>query len=360
MLTVSPPAIKRALALDLEEEEQRGISRIVAQIHWLLVSLVLIYLVFGEKIANGTVHGALTAGLFFYVAFVMVCRYTRFSQSESSWKIAIESWAMIALITWVIGLTDSLSGPMVNSYLLPVITTALTLGKLITLAQVGLIAACYLYLGGDASAEKLHTLGFYGEFGVQLAPVLLTAYIVTLFSAEIRFGLTRAKLLAETDPLTGLPNLRGFAIATHRMFAQVVRYKRKSSVLMIDSDNLKPVNDSPGHEAGNLLLAQLAAAIRAELRKTDVPARYGGDEFIVFLSDTPLNGALVVAERIRNTMATSPLDIAGMQVGCTVSIGVAGYPEHGLTLDDIASCADRALYEAKNLGRNRVVQFTAD
>ena len=72
MLTVSPPAIKRALALDLEEEEQRGISRIVAQIHWLLVSLVLIYLVFGEKIANGTVHGALTAGLFFYVAFVMV------------------------------------------------------------------------------------------------------------------------------------------------------------------------------------------------------------------------------------------------------------------------------------------------
>ena len=267
---------------------------------------------------------------------------------------------MIAIITWVLKCASALDSPLANAYLLPVITAGLTLGVLIMLAEVGLIAACYLYLAGGASTEKLFSLAFYGEFGLQLAPVLLVAYIVTMFSTDIRSGLSRARELAETDALTGLPNMHGFAIATERLFAQVVRYKRESAILMIDSDNLKAVNDSHGHEAGNRLLKQLANAIRMELRNADVPARYGGDEFIVFMSETPLKGALVVAERIRDSIAASPLEIDGKRVGCTVSIGVAGYPEDGLTLEAVASRADRALYQAKQSGRNRVLQFKAD
>src|SRR5262252_8583646 len=104
-----------------------------------------------------------------------------------------------------------------------------------------------------------------------------------MFSADIRFGLARAKLESETDELTGLLNIRGFALAANRLFAQALRHDRASSVLMIDSDNLKGVNDSYGHDAGNRLLRHLAVAIQAELRFTDVAARYGGDEFIVLL-----------------------------------------------------------------------------
>jgi len=355
----SLPEAERASPPSLEQEELRGVSRTVAEIHWLLISLVLLYLVFGGKIANREVESAISAGVFFYAALVMGFRHAPFYKRETPWKIAIETWAMIAFITWVLEFTDALASPLVNSYLLPVITAALTLGKLTTLAEVGLIGACYLYLGGGVSTKDLLSLAFYGEFGAQLAPVLLVAYIVTMFSADIRYGLSRAKLLAETDGLTGLPNLRGFAIATERLFAQAARYNRESSILMIDSDNLKPVNDNHGHEAGNRLLKQLAKAIRAELRNTDVPARYGGDEFIVFLSETPLKGALIVAERIRDAVAGAPLEINGKQVGCTVSIGVAGYPEDGLTLDALALRADRAMYQAKQSGRNRVVQFKA-
>src|SRR3712207_5160034 len=122
---------------------------------------------------------------------------------------------------------------------------------------------------------------------------------------------------------------RSFAIAANRLFSQAVRYDRPASVLMIDSDNLKNVNDAYGHDAGNRLLRQLASAIQAELRATDVPARYGGDEFIVLLPETPPRGALDVAERIRNTIAAAPLSLDGRAIPCSVSVGVACFPEDG-------------------------------
>src|SRR5262252_6485769 len=150
-----------------------------------------------------------------------------------------------------------------------------------------------------------------------------------MFSADIRFGLACAKPESETDELTGLLNIRGFALAANRLFAQSLRHERAASVLMIDSDNLKGVNDSYGHDAGNRLLRHLAAAIQAELRFTDVAARYGGDEFIVLLPETPPKGAMEVAERIRNRVASTPLDVDTKRVVSSVSIGIASYPDDG-------------------------------
>jgi diguanylate cyclase (GGDEF)-like protein len=298
-------------------------------------------------------------GLFFYAALVMSFRYANFYRHETRWKIALETSGMIAFITWVLWHTDGLASPLINAYLLPVITSALTLGKVFTLLAVALIAACYLYLGGGVSPEEILSLRFVGSLVAQLAPVLLVGYITTMFSADIRYGLARAKLLAETDELTGLLNVRGFALAANRLFAQAARHGRAASVLMIDSDNLKGVNDSHGHAAGNQLLRQLAQAIQAELRFTDVAARYGGDEFIVLLPDTPAKGAMEVAERIRMRIANAPLPVNGTSVTASVSIGIACYPEDGGTLDALAAHADGALYSAKQDGRNRSVKFRA-
>jgi diguanylate cyclase (GGDEF)-like protein len=187
--------------------------------------------------------------------------------------------------------------------------------------------------------------------------VLLVGYITTMFSADIRYGLQHAKLLAETDELTGLFNTRGFAIAANRLFGQAQRYGRPASVLMVDCDNLKTVNDTHGHDAGSRLLRQIANAVQVELRATDVPARYGGDEFIVLLPETPPKGAGDVAERIRNAINARPLAINGQNVFASVSIGIACYPEDGRTLDALAARADRALYQAKQEGRNKVVRY---
>ena len=345
----------RAAPLSIEQEELRGVSRTVAEIHWLLIILVLLYLIFAHP--GPDVEPAISASLFFYAAFVMGFRYANFFRRETRWKIALETWAMIGVITWVVWFTGKLESPLLNAYLLAVITSSLTLGKITTLSEVALIAACYVFLGGGASVDKLGSLAFIGGLAAQLAPVLLVAYITTMFSADIRYGLAKAKLLSETDELTGLYNPRGFAIAANRLFAQTVRYDRTASVLMIDSDNLKGVNDNYGHDAGNRLLRLVASAIRAELRYTDVCARYGGDEFIVLLPETPLKGALDVAERIRGAVAGTPLDAAGgAAIVSSVSIGVASFPDHGRSLDALASRADRALYQAKQT-RNRVEHY---
>jgi diguanylate cyclase (GGDEF)-like protein len=349
------PKPVRAAPGGIEREELRGIARTVAEIHWLLVILVLLYVAFGGVGKEEEI--AITAALFFYVAFVMSFRYANFYREETRWKIAIETWGMLAFITWVLYYTGGLASPLLNTYLLPVIASALTLGKLTTLIEIGLIAACYLFLGGGVSTEQLLSLPFYGALAAQLAPVLLVAYVTTMFSADIRYGLSRAKLMAETDELTGLYNKRGFAIAANRLFAQAQRYKRPATIMMIDSDNLKPVNDTHGHEAGDRLLKVLARCVQAELRYTDVPARFGGDEFVVMLPETPIKGALDVAERIRDAIAGSPIAINGDRIACTVSIGVASYPDDGGTIDAVTARADRAMYVAKQGGRNRVERF---
>jgi diguanylate cyclase (GGDEF)-like protein len=289
----------------------------------------------------------------------MAFRYANFYKHESRWKVALETWAMVGFITWVCLYTGGLTSPLLNTYLLPVITSALTLGRITTLVEVALIAACQIYLGGSFSAYKLLSLAFLGGFAAQMAPVLLVAYIVTMFSADIRYGLGKAKLLSETDELTGLLNMRGFSIAANRLFGQALRYNRAASVLMIDSDNLKAINDSYGHEAGNRMLRQLTRLVQAELRYTDVLARYGGDEFIVLLPETPAKGALGLAGRIRDAIASMPLELDGKRVTCTVSIGLAAHPEDGNSLDAVVARADRAMYQAKQAGRNRVVQFDA-
>lgn len=348
---------KPAETLSVEQEELRGISRTVAEIEWLLLILVLLYQVFeGPRPAD---QAAISAGLFFYAAFVISFRYTNFYKPESRWKIAIESFAMVMFITWVLWYTGRLASPLLNAYLLVIITSALALGKLTTMLETALISACFVFLGDNSTAGEMLSLAYVGGLVAQLAPLLLVAYITTMFSADIRFGLNRARLLSETDELTGVYNMRGFAIIADRTFNQAVRYNRPVSVLMFDSDNLKAVNDRYGHTAGNQLLRFIAKCIEAELRHTDVLARYGGDEFVALLPEAPAAKALEVAQRIIQAVAGTPLEFEGRRIQTSVSVGLASYPEDGRNIDAIQGRADRAMYLAKEQGRNRVVKFAA-
>ena len=349
--------VKPVETLTIAQEELRGISRTVAEIEWLLLILVLVYQAFGGPAAED--QAAISAGLFFYAAFVLSFRYANFYKTESRWKIDIETLVMLLFITWALWFTGKLASPLVNAYLLVIITSALTLGKLTTMLEMALIAACFFLLGEDSGAREMLSLAHIGGLVAQFAPMLLVAYITTMFSADIRFGLNQARLLSETDDLTGLYNMRGFAIVVDRLFGQAVRYNRPASMLMIDSDNLKAINDLHGHEAGNRLLRMVAKCIETELRNTDVLARYGGDEFVVLLPETPGNLAMEVAQRIRKAVATAPLEFEGQHIETSVSIGLACYPEDGRSIDAIQARADRAMYLAKEQGRNGVVRFTA-
>jgi two-component system, cell cycle response regulator len=164
--------------------------------------------------------------------------------------------------------------------------------------------------------------------------------------------------LSHRDGLTDLDNYREFRRQLTEETMRSSRYGRPFSLLMLDLDHFKQVNDTYGHLAGDEALRGLAALIRREVRPVDRIARYGGEEFAIILPETTTVGALATAERIREIVATRPILVNGeREVALTVSIGVGTYPDDADTEEKLVGAADQALYVAKNGGRNRVIHF---
>ncbi len=161
--------------------------------------------------------------------------------------------------------------------------------------------------------------------------------------------------LASREPLTGLYNRRHMSEVLARRFSEARRYGGELSLMMIDMDNFKAVNDEFGHQAGDELLIQTALTISRQLRSADVAARFGGDEFIVLLPHSGSGEAQVLGDRLAQRFR-SDMRRKLPHIGVSLSIGVAGLTESGAeTVDEFIRAADRALYEAKALGKDRVV-----
>jgi two-component system, cell cycle response regulator len=166
-----------------------------------------------------------------------------------------------------------------------------------------------------------------------------------------------AERLSITDGLTGVWNHRWFQIQFKRDFEGAIRFKRDLSVLMIDIDDFKKVNDTCGHQRGDSILIELARRIVTHTRgDVDTVARYGGEEFALILPETPLDGARIVAEKICAEVSRTPFGDEGEEpIPVTVSIGYASYPAHGLTPQLLLHAADQAMYLAKTGGKNKIV-----
>jgi diguanylate cyclase (GGDEF)-like protein len=157
--------------------------------------------------------------------------------------------------------------------------------------------------------------------------------------------------MALTDALTGCFNRRFFEIQLERDLHLATRMRQPVSLIMLDIDRFKGVNDTHGHAAGDAALRQIASALREEVRGVDTAARYGGEEFAIILPQANLEGALVVAERLRTRIEREQMPGIG---SVTASLGVASFPVHASSRDLLVTTADRALYQAKHTGRNRV------
>ncbi|WP_435101418.1 diguanylate cyclase [Arhodomonas sp. AD133] len=163
---------------------------------------------------------------------------------------------------------------------------------------------------------------------------------------------------ADTDALTGLRNRRSFLMTSRRLLSRARRDGVPVSVLFVDADHFKAINDRYGHSFGDQVLRILAHRIASMSRHSDLVARYGGEEFVLLLPDTDAEMAERVAERIRRHVSAGPIETpgaAGASVAVTVSVGIAtASPDgHRVTLDDLVEAADGALYSAKGSGRNR-------
>jgi diguanylate cyclase (GGDEF)-like protein len=164
-------------------------------------------------------------------------------------------------------------------------------------------------------------------------------------------NLAVAEIRAATDGLTGLPNKRAVTDSMKRLFAQAVRTGSPFTLVLLDLDHFKYINDRLGHPVGDQVLANVGSVLRGALRTGDFAGRNGGEEFAVLLPDTGFGSGFEIAERIR--LSVGDITLPGVDVSVTVSLGIAGYPDHASTPERLERLADAALYVAKRQGRNR-------
>ncbi|MBU1424944.1 MAG: diguanylate cyclase [Gammaproteobacteria bacterium] len=162
------------------------------------------------------------------------------------------------------------------------------------------------------------------------------------------------------DAMTGLHNRRFLQEYTETLIATTQRRKSQVSILMLDLDYFKMVNDTYGHEAGDTMLKELAKVLMQSVRSSDVVIRYGGEEFLIILQDTDGEGAEIASEKIRAAVEALKVQLTGTILQKTISIGIAVFPTDCDTFWQTVKYADVALYQAKETGRNRVVRFTPD
>jgi diguanylate cyclase (GGDEF)-like protein/PAS domain S-box-containing protein len=171
----------------------------------------------------------------------------------------------------------------------------------------------------------------------------------------------QAEELASRDSLTGLYNHRTFYSLLSEEIARAQRYNRPMSLLMLDIDHFKRINDTYGHQAGDAILKGLSDILVKQARTIDIVCRYGGEEFMAILTETDATAAMIIAERLRLTVEHQRFDIGDQRsIAMTVSIGVVAYPQQACSPEGLVKAVDTALYAAKGSGRNRVCHYESN
>lgn len=330
-------------SLEIEQAQLRGFARSIAEVEWLLLILVMLYLfVTGPELAR---QESVIASLVGFAVFILLFRYAKPLRRGTRFKIAFEILVMVAFLTAVLSEAGGETNPLVNLYLLPIITAALALGKVATVLVVCLVCVCYVFLAtltGGAFSAALAT-----QAAGVLSPFLLVAFLTTLLAENIHTAKNRIRALSDRDELTQLYNMRAFTRLAGREHGRAAKMERPYSILMVDVDHLKLINDSYGHEAGNRALQLVAEALLRITRTVDLVGRYGGDEFVVYLADADRAAAEEVAQRVRNVVFATTFEVNLEMVRVQVSVGVASYPEEDHPLDSLIAAAGRAMYKDK-------------
>src|SRR4051794_17378059 len=271
------------------------------------------------------------------------------------WMFPAACYAATLLISLALYLSDAVDSPYAFYYVLVAMFSAYFLSVRQLALQIAAIAVTYplaVSLLDQPTAEQP---------AERWLLTVWTVIVVGLFIAVLRHRMgaliLRLSDAASTDPLTLLLNRRGFRDVFDLELERSRRSGRPCALLMGDLDHFKRVNDLLGHPAGDARLRKFAHLLTAGKRRIDAAARMGGEEFALLLPETDEHGAYVIAERMRHTVRDA---FGPDQVALTVSFGVAAYPNHGATGDQLLQAADQALYVAKELGRDRTAIYRAE
>lgn len=338
----------------------------------IFVSALPIYLGWMNDV--GILNALLVSVLWFYVA---VAYYFTSSFNESSHEDNdSKSWATslyyqllgLALLYNFIFLNLEYHG-VENAMIYLLLTTALFsagainsyqhlkgLGPLFVVAAM--LPQCIYYLASSGTGTTLMAflififVLFMTNLGFSIHKDAIRALAL---NHELNLAKEQAEQLARTDALTGLNNRRSFFEIGNTVFLNARRYERPLSVVMLDLDAFKMVNDTYGHSIGDEIIKAVANTLRQGKRESDITGRIGGEEFAILLQETDLKTAGELIERLRIEVEQIIVNSDGAQVGITASFGVTELDEQCDTLEKVIAKADRLLYQAKKEGRNRVV-----
>jgi len=332
---------------DIEQAQLRGFARSIAGVEWLMLALVGLYLLVDPPIAAN--RAALIGSLAAYAAILVISRVLPRLRTNAQLRLATEIFAMVAFLTAVLSQIGAETSPLLNLYLLPVIAAALVLGRRATILVTVLVCLCYFLL--------IYTLrGLEATSPVQiiraatlLVPFLLVAFMTSLLARDIQLAQRRIRALSDRDVLTGLLNIRAFMRRAKRTHDKARQVDGTYSILMVDIDRLKQINETYGHEAGNKALRTVANSLLRVTGPQDVVARFSGEEFVACLAEREIVGADEVAQRLRNLVYASTLEVNVDIVRIQVSVGVANFPVDGDGLERVMSAAERAMYKDKQL-----------
>jgi diguanylate cyclase (GGDEF)-like protein len=265
-----------------------------------------------------------------------------------------ELLAAIVLIAGLLALTGYASSPFAMLFALVSVSAALAYGP-----GAGITAAGLATVAFAAVLAIDPNLGRYGpedilRLSIGLIATWLLAFVAIAYAGRQRRAMQHVLDLSRTDPLTGLFNRSQLFLTLEQEVSRTRRSDRGFCVLMIDVDGLKAINDTAGHLRGDEVLRAIGTVINGSIRTVDSAYRYGGDEFVVLLPETEIVGAFVVAEKIRIGSEEVGLVAGGGQPITSVSIGLVSHPEDGLGAEELLVAADRAMYQAKSLGKNQI------
>jgi diguanylate cyclase (GGDEF)-like protein len=276
-------------------------------------------------------------------------------------------WAIVAL--WLTVLSSVVYYYLRNPRAFGTTRLLLTVIGLDTVRNIAENIYFGLYFGGKYGVFPAWTVDVLGQPGLLILPkitnfvagcVVLGLLLFKWLPLAVRDWKrseerTRdLRALATLDPLTNLYNRRQFETLARAELARCQRYMRPCSFLMIDIDHFKSVNDTFGHEMGDWILKMVATTLGSARRDADVVARFGGEEFVIMMPETTLEAAATVAEQIRSMVFANAMAVGESRLSVTISLGVSQATLNSPSIEAVLRHADRALYDAKQSGRNRV------
>ena len=351
-----------------ELSEARGLSRsaeadvaaatvenTLRVVWWLTITIVLLGVgISGSFVADQAPIFLLGGGA---VVAVVVFHELLRSRARRGMARFAELVVAIALIAGLLALTGFASSPFSMLFALVTVAAALAHG-----ARAGLVAAVLATAAFAAVLVADPQLATYGtsdalRLSIGIGATWLLAFVSIAYADHQRRVMERAIDLSRTDALTGLYNRSQLFATLEQEVSRTRRSDRGFCLLMIDLDGLKAINDTGGHLRGDEVLRAIGAVIARSTRTVDSAYRFGGDEFVVLLPETDIVGAFVVAEKIR--LGAEELDVTlvgavGDEPQVSVSIGLVSHPEDGLSAEELMAAADRAMYQAKSLGKNQI------